>query len=133
MATMETMSPPDSVTRALLDESAWLQRREVLRELEARLEVPDRDREGVRELRLAREHAALVAVDEELGEEKRQVLVLRLMKHRTNLEIAELLELEPNTVAVRYRRALDELRALLPESVFSEIWGFRCTPTETEP
>lgn len=69
----------------------------------------------------------------ELGEEKRRVLVLRLLEHKTNLEIAELLEMEPNTVAVRYRRALDELRERLPASVFSELWGFRSAPGDTGP
>ena len=57
----------------------------------------------------------------QLDDDKRDVLVLRLMEHRSNQEIAKLLGVPPNTVAVRYRRALDELRARLPEELFGEI------------
>ena len=60
-----------------------------------------------------------------LSAEKRQVLVLRLLEHRTNAEIASVLGLPRNTIAVRYRRALDELRLRLPESAFAEIWDLR--------
>ena len=58
-----------------------------------------------------------------LPEDKQNILVLRLIEQRSNLEIAEILHLNPNTVAQRYRRAIRELRALLPESVFQEIWS----------
>jgi RNA polymerase sigma-70 factor (ECF subfamily) len=59
---------------------------------------------------------------EELTPAKRDVLVLRIMEQRTNQEIAEILGLEPNTVAVRYKRALEDLRALLPAGVFDGLW-----------
>jgi RNA polymerase sigma factor (sigma-70 family) len=52
---------------------------------------------------------------------KRDVLVLRLMEQRTNKEIAATLRLEPNTVAVRYRRALEELRRCLPKELFQDL------------
>ncbi len=60
---------------------------------------------------------------DELSADKRDVLVLRLMEHRTNAEIAEILGLQPNTVAVRYRRALEELRQRLPTSLYADVWG----------
>ncbi len=56
-----------------------------------------------------------------LTQDKRDVLVLRLMEHRSNQEIAKLLGIPANTVAVRYRRALDELRNGLPADVFDDI------------
>ena len=55
-----------------------------------------------------------------LGEEKRQVVVLRLLENKTNQEIAELLDLKPNTVAVRYARALEELREFLLPGLFPD-------------
>jgi len=48
-----------------------------------------------------------------MPEDKRNVLVLRLMEHATNQEIAQSLGIPANTVAVRYRRALEELRQQL--------------------
>lgn len=65
---------------------------------------------------------------DELGEDKRQVLVLRMLEHKSNQEIAVLLDLKPNTVAVRYRRALEDLRNSLPPAVFSDMWTFRSAP-----
>ena len=59
---------------------------------------------------------------EELTPAKRDVLVLRIMEQRTNQEIAEILKLEPNTVAVRYRRALEDMRTRLPAGVFDDLW-----------
>jgi len=58
---------------------------------------------------------------ERMGPEKRQVLVLRLLEQRTNVEIAAILGLQPNTVAVRYRRALTELRESLPREVYRDV------------
>lgn len=62
----------------------------------------------------------------QLTTDKRNVLVLRLMEQRSNQEIADILQLAPNTVAVRYRRALQELRSQLDKSVYAELrtsWG----------
>jgi RNA polymerase sigma factor (sigma-70 family) len=61
----------------------------------------------------------------ELTPGKRDVLVLRIMEQRTNQEIAEILALEPNTVAVRYRRALADVRDRLPRGVFDDLWQAR--------
>ena len=56
-----------------------------------------------------------------LGEAKREVLVLRLLEQRTNAEIAERQGVPANTIAVRYRRALEELRERLPAGVWSDF------------
>ena len=58
---------------------------------------------------------------EELTPAKRDVLVLRIMEQRTNQEIAEILKIEPNTVAVRYRRALEDVRGRLQAGVFDDL------------
>lgn len=60
-----------------------------------------------------------------LTPEKRDVVVLRIMEQRSNGEIAAMLGIPPNTVAVRYRRALEDLRRCLPEPIFGEIWASR--------
>ena len=49
-----------------------------------------------------------------LEPDKVELLVLRLLEQRSNIEIASLLGIPRNTVAVRYRRALEKLRAALP-------------------
>jgi RNA polymerase sigma-70 factor (ECF subfamily) len=51
-----------------------------------------------------------------MSPDKREVLALRLIEQKDNQEIARALGLRPNTVAVRYRRALEELRASIPET-----------------
>lgn len=99
---------------------------------------PNSSEEGVRADHLARETRSVVTrvcqtevtgmireALERLPEDKRQILILRLMEYRSNVEIAELLEMVPNSVAVKYARALEELRQRLPKSVFQEVWSFR--------
>jgi RNA polymerase sigma factor (sigma-70 family) len=64
------------------------------------------------------------AVDDCLGKlsaDQRDVLVLRLMEHRGNREIGALLGIPANTVAVRYRRALEQLRSRLPRPLYEEL------------
>ncbi|HEX6810976.1 MAG TPA: sigma-70 family RNA polymerase sigma factor [Planctomycetota bacterium] len=64
------------------------------------------------------------AVDQclqELAPDHRDVLVLRLMEHRSNQEIGALLGVPPNTIAVRYRRALEALRSRLPPPLYAEL------------
>ena len=65
--------------------------------------------------------SAVDAALRSLPDDRRDVLVLRLMEHRDNREIAQLLGIPPNTVAVRYRRALEALRDALPEALYGEI------------
>jgi RNA polymerase sigma factor (sigma-70 family) len=59
----------------------------------------------------------------ELPEEARDVIVLRLFDQRTNQEIAAALGVAPNTIAVRYKRALEKLRAALAAPTFAELWS----------
>lgn len=59
----------------------------------------------------------------ELGENHRDVLVLRLMEGRTNQEIGAMLGTPANTIAVRFKRALESLRAQLPPVLYREIAG----------
>ena len=56
-----------------------------------------------------------------LPEDQRNVLVLRLMEHRDNQEIGALLGVAPNTIAVRYKRALAALREKLPRELCAEL------------
>jgi DNA-directed RNA polymerase specialized sigma24 family protein len=53
------------------------------------------------------------------------VLVLRLIEQRSNVEIAKMLGVPRNTIAVRYRRALEKLRSALPPSVFADVLALR--------
>lgn len=56
-----------------------------------------------------------------LDEPQRQVVILRGIEGRANEEVAEILGELPNTVAQRWRRALQKLRDALPRSVFDEL------------
>ena len=56
----------------------------------------------------------------ELPREQREVIVLKIWHEHTFEEIAELLELSPNTVAGRYRYGLQKLRACLQEKNYEE-------------
>ncbi len=67
-----------------------------------------------------REDAIRKAI-EELPEPDREVVILRGIEQNSVAEIALLLDEKPNTISVRYRRALERLRALLPDSVFAEL------------
>ncbi len=64
---------------------------------------------------------AVAKAIEGLDGPSREVLLLRGFEQLSNAEIGEKLDLAPNTVAVRYRRALEKLRAALPDSVFAEF------------
>lgn len=56
-----------------------------------------------------------------LGDEDREVLVLRGIEQNSTAEIAVLFGVKANTISVRYRRALERLRRLLPNSVADEF------------
>ena len=58
---------------------------------------------------------------ERLGEADRELVVLRGIEQRPNAEVAELLGIEPNTCAVRFRRALERLRGELPGTLLDEL------------
>lgn len=51
----------------------------------------------------------------------REVLILRGIEQHSNAETAQLLGIEPNTAAQRFRRALTRLRERLPGSVFDDL------------
>ena len=67
---------------------------------------------------------AVRAALDELDEDRRGLLVLRLVEGRSNQEIAEILGEKPNTIAVRYRRALDALRDRVPKELLHDLMGF---------
>jgi RNA polymerase sigma-70 factor (ECF subfamily) len=55
------------------------------------------------------------AVIELLGDQDREIILMRHYEHLSNLEIAEVLQLNPPAASMRYLRALRRLRALLEE------------------
>jgi len=65
--------------------------------------------------------ARLRAALDQLPARDREIVVLRGIEQNRNETVARLLKLKPNTVAVRYRRALERLRRQLVESVFDEL------------
>ncbi|MCK5945432.1 MAG: sigma-70 family RNA polymerase sigma factor, partial [Planctomycetes bacterium] len=64
---------------------------------------------------------AVSAAIEALGEEDREVVVLRAIEQHPNQVAAGMLGVDPGTLAVRYHRALKKLRDELPDSVFAEF------------
>ncbi len=73
-----------------------------------------------RAVREEREQALHAAIDA-LPDVDRRIVVLRGIEGLTVQQIAAELELVPNTVSVKYRRALARLRETLPGSVFEEL------------
>ncbi|MFO0981159.1 MAG: sigma-70 family RNA polymerase sigma factor [Planctomycetota bacterium] len=81
---------------------------------------------GVVTIAAGQEVSRLIAAClDRLEADKRDVLVLRLMEQRTNQEIAAILKIPANTIAVRYRRALEALRGALPKKVLAELINSR--------
>lgn len=72
-------------------------------------------------------HEVVQAALARLSDDKREVLLMRLLEQRDNQDIAASLGIPANTVAQRYRRALVELRAILPAGVYCGLrdltWG----------
>jgi len=64
---------------------------------------------------------AVLAAIEELSPRDQEVVVLRAIEQNPNQEVALLLGETPNTVAVRYKRALERLRHRLPDSIFHDL------------
>jgi len=56
------------------------------------------------------------AVIELLNEQDREIILMRHYEHLSNLEIAEVLKLNPPAASMRYLRALRHLRQLLTEN-----------------
>jgi RNA polymerase sigma-70 factor (ECF subfamily) len=55
---------------------------------------------------------------EQLGEKHREMLVLRHAEELSNLEVADLLDIDPNTARQRYGRAVRQLHQLFAENGF---------------
>jgi RNA polymerase sigma factor (sigma-70 family) len=66
-------------------------------------------------------HHRIAADLDALDQEAREAVVLRGIEGLTNEEAAAELGEKPNTVAQRYRRALQRLRERLPRSIFDEL------------
>lgn len=64
---------------------------------------------------------ALRAALDDLSAQDRELIILRGIEQHRNETVAKLLDLKPNTVAVRYRRALERLKRKLAGSVFDEL------------
>jgi RNA polymerase sigma factor (sigma-70 family) len=80
------------------------------------------DESGVVTAAVRREvRGAVLETIEELEPSDREVLLLRGIEQQPNQAVALLLNLPPQTVAKRYQRALERLRARLPGSVFEEL------------
>ncbi len=75
----------------------------------------------LRRATLSEAHALVLERIERLDDQHREVLVLRGIEQRGVAEVAVLLGLSANLVSQRYRRALTELRARLPRSLFDEL------------
>lgn len=73
--------------------------------------------------RAARDEEAslLRAAVEGLDDLDREILVLRGVEQLSNRDAAQALGLADSTAAMRYRRALDRLRARVPASLFDEL------------
>jgi RNA polymerase sigma-70 factor, ECF subfamily len=51
----------------------------------------------------------------------REVILLRAIEQNSGATVARLVDTTEKAVSMRYRRALDRLRAALPESIFDEV------------
>jgi RNA polymerase sigma factor (sigma-70 family) len=58
---------------------------------------------------------------EELSEDDRKLVLLRGIEQQPVQEIAAQLKQQPNTISVRYRRAVARLAEKVPESVFQDL------------
>jgi len=73
-----------------------------------------------RAMRGERQDAVRRAI-ERLPDADCQVVILRGIEQNSVQDIALMLNEKPNTITVRYRRALERLRAELPDSVLAEL------------
>jgi RNA polymerase sigma factor (sigma-70 family) len=71
---------------------------------------------------LARERdAALTAALAQLDAQDREVILLRGIEQNSGAVVAQLLQVSEKAVSMRYRRALERLRTLLPGSIFDDL------------
>lgn len=64
---------------------------------------------------------AVARVLDELDPADREIIILRAIEQNSGAEVAFILELSEKAVSMRYRRALDRLKARLPSSVFEDL------------
>ena len=84
-------------------------------------QLPDETSQLIsRAIRHERKDALWQAI-EQLPELDREIVVQRGIEQNPVQEIAMLLNEKPNTITVRYRRALERLRTSFPESVLAEL------------
>ncbi len=69
----------------------------------------------------AETRGTVLAAVESLDDLDREVRVLRGIEQTSNQDVAAVLGVPPNTVAVRYRRALERLRKALPEDIYEAL------------
>lgn len=89
-------------------------------------EVPEPFRESARAISQVvrdEEQAAVERALAALDPDDREVIVLRGIEQHPTAEVALLFGVKPNTISVRYRRALERLRALLPHGIADELPG----------
>ncbi len=83
--------------------------------------VPDEVRNIVSRVSIRELSLKLRECIETLSERDREILVLRGIEQLSTREVAESLGEKPDTVYMRFRRALDRLKQAFPASVFSEL------------
>jgi RNA polymerase sigma-70 factor (ECF subfamily) len=86
-------------------------------------EVPEEISSIVSRISRREVHSRLHATIESLSPRDRELLVLRGIEQISNQQVADLLGESPNAICVAYHRALERLRAALPDSVFAEFSG----------
>jgi RNA polymerase sigma-70 factor, ECF subfamily len=80
------------------------------------------DSEGVVTSIVRRERDGEIArLIDELDPDDREIIVLRAIEQNPGSMVAFILDLTEKAVSMRYRRALDRLKARLPSSVFEEL------------
>ena len=68
-------------------------------------------------------HERLRQVIETLSDRDREIILLRGIGQKSNVDVAAELGVQSGTVAVRYHRALNRLRTLLPASAFDDLFA----------
>jgi RNA polymerase sigma factor (sigma-70 family) len=66
-------------------------------------------------------HAKVQTAIDQLEPRDREIIILRGIEQLPNQEVAVILKMAPNTVAVAYRRAKERLKQLLTDSVWHEV------------
>ena len=94
----------------------------------SRLDLAESTRGIVTRVVQREECLTIRAAIETMPDQHKEVLVMRLLEHRSNEEIAASLGIERNTAAVRYRRALHSLRNRLPTGLYRDLMEMRGSP-----